>query len=160
MSASAGPLYTATLHCRTSLRGTRTAVVSPAVLVRLHASPCDFAWVTYASGGGATLLKLVAEAAAADGLLLVGEDTLSELRADAGDEVRALVVCAGAVQPWAELELRPLEGCTAAPLPSTVRPEPIPRPIPALALAFSPGLTLVLTLTLALTLSRPKCFSG
>ena len=137
--SSAAPLCTATLHCRTSLRGTRTAVVSPAILVRLHASPCDFVWVTHASGGGATLLKLVAEAAAADGLLLVGEDTLSELHADAGDEVRALVVCAGAVQPWAELELRPLEGCSTAPLPSAVRPEPspCPRPIPALALALA-----------------------
>ena len=135
--SSAAPLCTATLHCRTSLRGTRTAVVSPAILVRLHASPCDFVWVTHASGGGATLLKLVAEAAAADGLLLVGEDTLSELRADAGDEVRALVVCAGAVQPWAELELRPLEGCTTAPLPSAVRPKPSSCPIPTLALALT-----------------------
>ena len=134
------PLCTATLHCRPSLRGTRTAVVSPAALVRLHASPCDFVWVTHASGGSSTLLKLVAEAAAADGLLLVGEDTLSELLADAGHEVHALAVCAGAVQPWAELELRPLEGCATAPLPSAVRPEPSPRPIPGLAFALTVAL--------------------
>ena len=139
-SMSTAPLCTATLHCRPSLRGTRTAVVSPAALVRLHASPCDFVWVTHASGGSSTLLKLVAEAAAADGLLLVGEDTLSELHADAGHEVHALAVCAGAVQPWAELELRPLEGCATAPLPSAVRPEPSPRPIPGLAFALTVAL--------------------
>ena len=139
-SMSTAPLCTATLHCRPSLRGTRTAVVSPAALVRLHASPCDFVWVTHASGGSSTLLKLVAEAAATDGLLLVGEDTLSELRADAGHEVHALAVCAGAVQPWAELELRPLEGCATAPLPSAVRPEPSPRPIPGLAFALTVAL--------------------
>ena len=138
--STAAPLCTATLHCRPSLRGTRTALVSPAALVRLHASPCDFVWVTHASGGSSTLLKLVAEAAAADGLLLVGEDTLLELRADAGHEVHALVVCAGAVQPWAELELRPLEGCATAPLPSAVRPEPSPRPIPGLAFALTVAL--------------------
>ena len=152
--ACAGNTPGLVLHCRTSLRGTRTATVSPAVLVRLHASPCDFVWVTHTSGGGATLLKLVAEAAAADGLLLVGEDTLSELRGGAGDAVRALVVCAGAVQPWAELELLPVGGCTTAPLPSAVRP-PSSSPILTLALAGlgptpDPGLTL----------SRPKCFSG
>ena len=125
---------TVVLHGRTSLQGTRTATVSPAALVRLQASPCDFVWVTHASGGSATLLKLVAETAAPDGLLIVGEDTLTELHGGAGDEVRVLTVCAGAVQPWAELELRPVEGCTTAPLPSAV------RPTPSLALAPAPAL--------------------
>ena len=105
-----------------ALNGTRSVRIDRAACVHLHATPCDFAWLTLSEHS--TLVKLLP---AGDNVerkgafeQREGDDTfgtvwLSEEILAFGRLLSVRVVPAVALQRWAELELSPAEPCNAAP---------------------------------------------